>query len=77
MLWKIILALVLLLLTVIVAIQNAGPVALKILVFNFETSLSLVLFLTLIIGIIVGLLLFLPIILKTKDNKNDKIDTNS
>jgi len=53
--WKIILILILLLLMIIFTIQNYEDVKIKLLFWSFEASIAIVLFLTILIGIIIGL----------------------
>jgi putative membrane protein len=55
-----IIAIIVALLTVIFAFQNAITISVALLVWNFEASLAIVLILTLAIGIIVGLLVSVP-----------------
>jgi uncharacterized integral membrane protein len=64
---------ILLIVVVIVAIfsvQNAAPVAITFLVWKFEASLAIVLFLTVIAGIIAGILLVMLLKMKPSHKKN-------
>ena len=53
--WKAVLILILLLLAVIFTAQNHEVVKIKFLFWSFEASRAIILFLTMVIGIIIGL----------------------
>ena len=55
-----------LLLTVIFTLQNAENAQLKVLFWNFEGSLALILFITLTIGIIAAVVAFFPLVLSLR-----------
>ncbi|MBE9049379.1 LapA family protein [Nostocales cyanobacterium LEGE 11386] len=59
-----ILAILVALLSVFFAFQNAVPISVTLLAWNFEASLAIVLILTLAIGIIIGLMVSIPNIIK-------------
>jgi uncharacterized integral membrane protein len=66
---------ILLLVVVIVAVfsvQNAAPVAITFLFWKFEASLAIVLFLTVIAGIIAGILIVMLFKMKPSQKKNPK-----
>jgi len=52
--WKVVLILILLLLAVIFTAQNYEIVKIKFLFWSFEASRAIILFLTLVIGVIIG-----------------------
>ena len=63
---------ILLIVVIIVAIfsvQNAAPVAITFLFWKFEASLAIVLFLTVIAGIIAGVLIVMLVRMKASDKK--------
>jgi len=67
---------ILLIVVVIVAIfsvQNAAPVAITFLFWKFEASLAIVLFLTVIAGVIAGILIVMLLKMKAshKENRED------
>ncbi|WP_414566721.1 MULTISPECIES: lipopolysaccharide assembly protein LapA domain-containing protein [unclassified Anabaena] len=59
-----ILAILVALLAVVFAFQNAVTISVALFVWNFEASLAIVLILTLAMGIIVGLLVSIPNVIK-------------
>jgi uncharacterized integral membrane protein len=64
---------ILLIVVVIVAIfsvQNAAPVAITFLFWKFEASLAIVLFLTVIAGIIAGILIVMLLKMRPSHKKN-------
>jgi putative membrane protein len=64
---------ILLIVVVIVAIfsvQNAAPVAITFLFWKFEASLAIVLFLTVIAGILAGVLIVMLFKMRPSHNKN-------
>ena len=72
-----IVALGLAILTVIFALQNAIPVAVTFLIWQFEGSLALVLMLTFALGVLVSLLVSIPAIVKRRSaisNQKKKIE---
>jgi len=69
--FKIILGLIVLALFVIFAFQNAETIIVKFLTGQFEASLSLVLFITFLLGVVVGILLAIPL-MSRKDSKSPK-----
>ncbi|MGH7848161.1 MAG: LapA family protein [Candidatus Binatia bacterium] len=72
-----IVALGLAILTVIFALQNAIPVAVTFLAWQFEGSLALVLMLTFALGVLVSLLVSIPAIVKRRSaisNQTKKIE---
>ncbi|MEW6214023.1 MAG: LapA family protein [Nitrospirota bacterium] len=72
-----IVALVMAVLVVIFALQNAIPITVTLFVWKFEGSLALVLLLSLALGVIMGLLVSMPAIIKKSwkiSNQNKKIE---
>ena len=69
---KIILAVIILILLSVFAMQNYEVVSIKFLTWSFQTSIAIVTFSTLLIGILIGFIAFL--IGKKKPEKEDKID---
>jgi uncharacterized integral membrane protein len=64
---------ILLIVVVIVAIfsvQNAAPVAITFIFWKFEASLAIVLFLTVIVGILAGILIVMLLKMKPSHKKN-------
>lgn len=59
-----ILALIIAILVVVFALQNAIPITINVLIWQFQGSLALVLLLTLALGAIIGLLVSVPSLLK-------------
>ena len=55
--WKLILTLVLLVLLVIFTMQNYEVVTVQFLFWSFQTSRTIIIFVTLLIGIIIGLII--------------------
>lgn len=64
-------ALVLALVIAAFILQNTTPVILRFLVWQFEGSLALMLFLTFVVGIIVSLLVAIPLLLKRKKRTSE------
>ena len=62
----IIISLILLLLAIIFAVQNSGAVDITIYFWEVSISLAIILFSTLFIGIIIGIFLLIPTILKLR-----------
>lgn len=61
-----------LILTVIFTLQNTQVAHVKFLVWNTETSLSLILFITFSIGIIASVIALLPVIIKHREIRKNE-----
>ena len=61
---KLILSLLLLFIVALFAVQNAAVITIKFLLWEFDISQALMIFLTLAIGLVIGL--FLPSVIKTR-----------
>ncbi|MEA3494836.1 MAG: LapA family protein [Bacteroidota bacterium] len=66
---SIILALIILLLVVIVTLNNSNEIIFGFLGKEYETSMAVLIILTLGVGVIIGLILFLPEIINSKNTK--------
>ena len=67
---KLVITIVLIILAGVIIFQNTALVNLKMLFWNFQASLIILLFLVLIIGIVIGY--FLPIIIGESKTKNSE-----
>ncbi|MBA7520217.1 Lipopolysaccharide assembly protein A [subsurface metagenome] len=63
---QLIAAIIVAILGVVFALQNAVPIAVSFLTWRFESSLALVLLITLALGILMSLLVSVPSIIRTK-----------
>ena len=73
---QLIVAIIVAILAVVFALQNAVPITVSFLTWRFESSLALVLLITLALGIIMSLLVSVPSMIKTRkiiSNQNKKI----
>lgn len=61
-----IISLIIAVIAVIFALQNADPVSVTVLTAQYESSLALVLILTIILGILMGILVLTPRLIKNK-----------
>jgi uncharacterized integral membrane protein len=70
---SIIVVLIIVLIVAIFSVQNAAPVAISFLFWRFQASLAIVMFLTVLCGIIIGsLLMFL---IRIKGQRKEKVST--
>lgn len=73
---QLIVAIIVAILGVVFALQNAVPISVSFLTWRFESSLALVLLITLALGILMSLLVSVPSMIKTKkiiSNQKKKI----
>ncbi|MGB2782710.1 MAG: LapA family protein [Atribacterota bacterium] len=63
---QLIVAIIVAILAVVFALQNAVPITVSFLTWRFESSLALVLLITLALGILMSLLVSVPSIVKTR-----------
>ena len=73
---QLIVAIIVAILAVVFALQNAVPIAVSFLIWRFESSLALVLLITLALGILMSLLVSVPSMIKTRkiiSNQKKKI----
>ncbi|MEA2087394.1 MAG: LapA family protein [Candidatus Caldatribacteriota bacterium] len=63
---QLIVAIIVAILAVVFALQNAVPITVSFLTWRFESSLALVLLITLALGIIMSLLVSVPSMIKTR-----------
>jgi len=73
---QLIVAIVIAILAVVFALQNAVPIAVSFLTWKFESSLALVLLITLALGILMSLLVSVPSMIRTRkiiSNQKKKI----
>jgi uncharacterized integral membrane protein len=66
----IIILLVLVGIVAVFSVQNASPVAITFFFWKFEASLAIILFLTVIVGMIAGALIVTLLKMKSSQNKN-------
>lgn len=69
-------AIVLLMLVVIFTLQNTMAIQVNVFVWNFESSLALILFTTFAAGFLLGLLALLPKVFQTSSSKEPLQNTN-
>ncbi|GAB4116034.1 MAG: hypothetical protein Kow00103_11360 [Candidatus Caldatribacteriota bacterium] len=73
---QLIIAIVVAILAVVFALQNAIPITVSFIIWNFKSSLALVLLITLALGILMSLLVSIPSMIKRKriiSNQKKKI----
>ncbi len=73
---QLIVAIIVAILAVVFALQNAVPITVSFLTWKFESSLALVLLITISLGVIMSLLVSVPSMIKTR-HQNEKIKDSS
>lgn len=69
----IVVVLIIVLIVAIFSVQNASPVAISFLFWQFQASLAIVMFLTVLCGIIIGALLMF--LIRIKGQRKEKLST--